>query len=205
MPTSNAPVATPKKLMTADEFWDFCQLPENENRSFELIRGEVVEVSRASKPHCIVCANITRLLGNYSFECGIGYVTSNDVGTILATIPVSVVGPDVAYFTDAKTLDEVHPKWGGETPILVVEVLSPNDRTRETEGRIRDYLESGVNLVWIVEYQERTVSVHRLSLDEKVLNTADLLTAEKVLPGFSCRVAEFFRMPGDKPLTGASH
>jgi Uma2 family endonuclease len=47
---------TAKQLMTADEFWEFVHRPENPDRDFELIRGEVIEVSRPTKPHGAVAA-----------------------------------------------------------------------------------------------------------------------------------------------------
>jgi Uma2 family endonuclease len=39
------------KLMTAEEFWDFVHRPENRDRSFDLVRGEVVEMSLSGKRH----------------------------------------------------------------------------------------------------------------------------------------------------------
>ena len=44
------------RLLTAEEFYDFCHLPENRDRHFELERGEVVEMSRPGEvPHGFVC------------------------------------------------------------------------------------------------------------------------------------------------------
>jgi hypothetical protein len=37
-------IGIPKKLMTADEFWDFVHLPKYANRDFEFIRGQVSRV-----------------------------------------------------------------------------------------------------------------------------------------------------------------
>ena len=41
-------------------------------------------------------------------------------------------------------------------PILIVEILSPNDTYSEVEERARDYQQMGVRTVWIVDPQTRT-------------------------------------------------
>lgn len=192
MPTTAAPP------MTADEFWDFVHRPENRDRDFELIRGEVIEVSRPTRKHGIVAGNISRLLGNYSYETNRGYVTTNDSGVILEEEPDTVVGPDVAYYTDARSFDEVHPKWGEESPVLAVEVRSPNDKRKHLNEKIRSYLRSGVKLVWLVDFEERFVSVYRPDAPFEDFDETATLSGGEVLPGFACKVADLFRIPGDR-------
>jgi hypothetical protein len=48
-------VKAPRK-MTVDDFFEFVHRPENDGRCFELVRGEVIELSRPTRPHGIVCA-----------------------------------------------------------------------------------------------------------------------------------------------------
>jgi Uma2 family endonuclease len=85
-------VSTAKKPMTADEFFDFVTLPENEGRSFELVRGEVVEMSRAGGLHCLVCSNFNFLLAAYVRQRKQGTVFSNDPGLLLERDPDTVRG-----------------------------------------------------------------------------------------------------------------
>lgn len=198
--TTNSPaVAVPPKLMTADEFWDFVHLPENENKLLELVRGEVIEMPSPMKIHGVVCGNIARLLGNYSFEVGKGYITTNDSGVILERDPDTVRGPDVAYYTDAEAYSDLHPKWGETPPILAVEVLSPSDKWHKVAQKIATYLDSGVLIVWLVDTEEQFVTVYRLHHSPQVLDRHQELAPEE-LPGFRSRVGTFFRLPGDKPI-----
>jgi Uma2 family endonuclease len=74
----------------------------------------------------------------------------------------------------------------------VVEVLSPGDSAREVADKIGEYLECGVPLVWLVDPKAKTVTVYRTLTDARRLSSEDILSAEPVLPGFSCRVSEFF-------------
>lgn len=188
---------TARKLMTADEFWEFCQRPENENRWLELIRGEVIELPRPTRRHGIVCNNIGRILGNYTFQVGRGYIATNDSGVILEEDPDTVVGPDVAYYTDAARFRDVHPKWGEEPPVLAVEVLSPNDKPSRVNAKVAGYLRNGVRVVWLIDFEDNKITVYRPDRTLSVLAESDELTGGNELPGFSCRVADFFALPGD--------
>lgn len=193
------PAATGKKLMTADEFWEFCHRPENENRSLELIRGEVIELPRPTRKHGIVACRIAMLLQECVSRVGRGYIATNDSGVILEEDPDTVVGPDVAYYTDATTFDEVHPKWGEEPPLIAVEVLSPGDRPSRVNVKVADYLRNGVKRVWLVDYEDRKVTVYRPDRPLDVLGETAELTGDEVLPGFACRVGDLFRLPGERP------
>lgn len=48
-----------KTRMTVDEFLEFCARPENFDRNFELIRGEVVELPNPNIIHGVLCSNIS--------------------------------------------------------------------------------------------------------------------------------------------------
>jgi Uma2 family endonuclease len=190
--------ATTKKLMTAEEFYEWASRPENDDKWFELVRGEVIELPAPTKPHGFICGNVSRILGNFVFQQGKGYLTSNDSGVILEKGPDTVRGPDVAYYEDAATFAELHPKYGEVPPRLAVEVLSPNDRASKVLRKINDYLRCGVGLVWVIDPESRTVTVHRPGQSQAEVDENQELTGEDVVPGFRCRVADFFLLPGEQ-------
>jgi Uma2 family endonuclease len=184
--------------MTVDEFWEFVNRPENDDKVLELRKGRVVELSRPTIPHGRVCIRVGVILERYAEQVEKGYVVGNDSGVVLAEHPGTVVGPDVAYFTDVNSFDELHPKWGEEPPVLAIEVLSPNDKPSEVNEKIEDYLKNGVKLVWLVDYEKKNVTVYRPDRTLNVVKEADELTGGDELPGFTCKVADFFRLPGDR-------
>ena len=203
MTPANMTLDAPKKLMSVDEFWDFVNLPVNAERLFELRRGEVVEVCRPTKPHGVVCTRIGTQLQNYADRVGLGYVTNNDAGVVLDERPGTVVGPDVAYYIDANLFGDVPTKWGGDVPILAVEVLSPNDKKTEVNEKVEDYLKSGVKVVWLADYEEKKVMVLRPDGSHAELGALDDLDGGNELPGFRCKVGDLFRLPGDKPTSSS--
>src|SRR6266478_2095665 len=112
---------TAKNLMTAEEFCEWVDRPENANRWFELVRGEVIELPQPMKPHGAVCGNVAFVLGRYVRQRQKGYVTGNDTGVILERDPDTVRGPDVALFEDAQSFEELAPGYGEVAPRLAVE------------------------------------------------------------------------------------
>jgi Uma2 family endonuclease len=190
--------AAPKKRMTADEFYDWVHLPENANKWFELVRGEVIELPPPLKRHGAVCMNVGWVLGSYVRQRGKGYLTGNDSGVILERDPDTVRGPDVALYEDARAFAELHPKYGEVPPVLAVEVLSPNDRADRVTRKIMDYLRNGVGLVWLIDPEARTVTVYLPDRAPCLVEEGQELDGGEALPGFRCRVAEFFLLPGEQ-------
>lgn len=189
--------APPILRMNADEFYDFVLRPENRARSFELVRGEVIEMSRPTRLHGRVCAKITFQLESHARKKKKGYIVCNDSGVILEHDPDTVRGPDVAYYEDVTRIEDLPEKWGDVPPRLAVEVLSPNDTARYITEKINDYLNNGVEIVWVVEPDAKTVTVYSKT-GVKSLGVSDIVTGGDVLPGFRCKVAEFFELPESK-------
>jgi Uma2 family endonuclease len=57
---------------------------------------------------------------------------------------------------------------------------------------VRDYLDAGTRLVWIVDPDLRTVTVHRSGAPWLVRGEDDALDGEDVVPGFRVRVGDLF-------------
>lgn len=188
-------VVAPQKLkMDADEFYEFVLRPENRARSFELVRGEVIEVSRPTRIHGRICANVTFRLELYAQKKKKGYVVCNDSGVILEYDPDTVRGPDVAYYEDVLLFEDLPEKWGDIPPRVAVEVLSPNDSARYITDKIGDYLDNGVDVVWVIDPDAKTVSIYSKT-GVQSLTEKDALTGGDVLPGFRCKVADLFVLP----------
>jgi Uma2 family endonuclease len=79
---------------------------------------------------------------------------------------------------------------------LAVEVLAPNDRPEQILRRVDEQLRFGTRLVWVLDPEARSVSVHRADRTTEVVESDGELTGEDVLPEFRCRVADLFAMPG---------
>ncbi len=78
------------------------------------------------------------------------------------------------------------------TPDVYVEVLGTGRCSQRMTQQVREYFDSGVRLVWVVHPEERTVTVYTKPGVGTVLWEHATLTGGDVLPGFTCRVTEFF-------------
>ncbi|MEX1094405.1 MAG: Uma2 family endonuclease [Planctomycetales bacterium] len=186
---SGSAMATATTLMTADEF---ARLPDT--KPYELVRGELVEMNRPTFAHGRVCINIGYELESWARKCSAGMVVSNDSGVVTTRNPDSVRGPDVA-FVRAERVPPRHllKQWLDIPPDLIVEVLSPGDRWRAMVAKVGEYLESGVREVWIADPSRRELHIFRPDRAPVLVTDQEAVASESVLPGFSCRVGEFFR------------
>ncbi len=118
-----------------------------------------------------------------------------DVGFVLRlpTDPERVRGPDVA-FVAAHRLPEGRLPEGflSGAPDLAVEVLSPSDEPLDVQQRVRDFLDAGARLVWLVAPQANTVTVYRADGSARFLRDQETLEGEDVLPGLKIPLTEIF-------------
>lgn len=82
-------------------------------------------------------------------------------------------------------------------PHLVVEVMSPDERWSKIQRRINHFLNGGVELVWLVDQEDRCITVYRRDSHPEVLEADEELPGDGALPDFRSRVADFFFVPGE--------
>jgi Uma2 family endonuclease len=162
--------------------------------TFELIRGEVVAVSPPMPEHGLICGNIIGFLWNYGRTSGLGYVLSNDTAVLTSRGPDTVRGPDVCFYRqDRWPRSEVGRGLPPVPPDLVVEVLSPGNRTGETLVKVGEYLKAGVASVWVVDPGSKEVAIYSAkNAVPQVLAPGDVVENVPGLPGFRCPVADLF-------------
>jgi Uma2 family endonuclease len=93
-------------LMTADEFWEWGNRPENANKRVELVRGEIVEMPSPGEVHGTVCWWIGALLALYVMKRGKGRATTNDTadwssrrGRTRSAVPTSFFSMSRSHLT----------------------------------------------------------------------------------------------------------
>lgn len=190
---------TPK--MTAEEFFDWGNRPENAGRWCELESGEIVDVPPPKQPHGVYCWLVTKILTDYVVRRGAGYICTNDTGIIVQRRPDTVRGADVILFLQTKMWEQIRTGYVEDVPNLVVEVLSLYDRPGKTNRRVEQYVQRGIPMVWLIDPEDRIVTTYRPNEFHKVLDESEELTGNGVLPDFSCRVADLFALPGQQPTT----
>jgi Uma2 family endonuclease len=186
------------RLMTAEEFHEWASRKENLDKTWELVKGEPIEITPPGEVHGILCAWIAHLLWEFILQQrgGKGRVTGNDAGLIVERDPDTVCGPDLMLFAESRRLDQLSPTYPADLPLLVVEVRSPSDSYRRMLRRGTQYLERGVPMVWVVDPDDMSITFLRPRESPLFLEATDEVTGGEVLPDFRRPVADFFNFPG---------
>jgi Uma2 family endonuclease len=181
-------MAGTKRLVTARELE---RMPEDDFR-YELVDGRLIRMSPTGGLHGLVTAGLLVRLSQHATAYRLG-VAVTEVGFILSTDPDTVRAPDVAFVRRERIPASGVPRgfWMGP-PDLAVEVVSPDDRLGEIAAKVDEYLSSGVALVWVVDADHHTVTVHSDRASTVTLGEEETLDAAAVLPGFTCPVSEIF-------------
>lgn len=177
------------QLMTIDEL-EREGAPEGR---WELIDGELVEMSPSGPLASTTAVWIAHLLINYVTPRRLGSILGADGGFVLFPNRQIVRVPDVA-FVRAERLPPKDDQGGflRLAPDLAVEVISPSERPSEIAAKVAMYLDAGVQLIWLVDSRTRTVTIHAPERDVRILGGNDEIDGGDVLPGFSVAVADLF-------------
>jgi Uma2 family endonuclease len=183
-------MSIPVRLLTAGEFFVW---PDEPGFRQELIRGKVVMSPLAGGHHGRVASEISRLVANHVCALGLGNTYAAGTGFIVERDPDSVRAADVSFVARQRLLLITNPEeYVPFAPDLAVEVLAPDDRHQEIQDKVQVWLAAGTQIVWTVDPESRTVVVHRRGAKPVTLREEDEIDAGDVIPGFRCRVAEFF-------------
>jgi Uma2 family endonuclease len=168
---------------------DLLKTPKD-GRKYELVDGEIL-VSPTGMRHGKVALKISHIVATFLENTPLGCVFGTDVGIKFPNN--NVRSPDVVFVRAEKLPHgEVPVGFGELIPDLCVEVLSPNDSLRDVAQKIGEFLECGVPIVWLVDPERKNVTVYRSLSQIEQYDGDDVITAESILPGFSCAVSRFF-------------
>ncbi|MHB2017785.1 MAG: Uma2 family endonuclease [Candidatus Xenobia bacterium] len=161
---------------------------------FEIVKGEIVPLMPTGDLHGIVEPRVTRMLGSEAEDAGLGLVLGGEVGVVVVQNPLTVRGADGAFYLQHQLPYKTTPeRYLLTPPALVVEVLSPNDRASEVQGKILEYLAVGVLVVWVVDPATRSVQVYIPDGTTRILRGDQKLFAPGVLESLQTTVAWLFR------------
>ena len=175
-------------LMTAEELL-VLDVP---GKSTELVRGRLIVRELPSTYHGLVAGKLLFFLGQHVYANGLGVLCGQDTGFQISSDPDTVRAPDVAFIAKARQ-HAIAPRGYAElAPDLVAEILSPDDRPGEVLAKVADWLEAGVQLVWVLDPIRREARVYRADGSLSTIEVAGELKGEDVLPGFVCRLTDCF-------------
>jgi Uma2 family endonuclease len=181
-------MAVQAQRMTVDEFDKFVALPENAERLFEYIGGEVIEVVSNQRSSAIAY-RLGVFIGMYLLQHAMGGVTTGADGGYMIAGERYI--PDIAYVSKERQSAPSEQAYGSTPPDLAVEVLSPTNSAHEIRVKVVNYLSVGTT-VWVVDPDRKLVEVYRPGQRVSTFDADDTLDGGDVLPGFSVAVQDIF-------------
>jgi Uma2 family endonuclease len=185
------PTVIQTHIDTVEQFEHFLCQPENQDRLFEFIEGEIVEKTPTEEHGYIAAIFVTRL-NNHVLPRRLGIVTVETRYRKPQDTRNSRM-PDVSFRFGRGPLVREGPV--PQMPDLAIEIQSPDDTIKAMREKAAYYLANGTRLVWLVFTRRRYIEVYRPEAEMEVLFGSDILDGGDLLPGFSLPVAEIFAEP----------
>lgn len=177
-------------LFTDELFFEFCRA--NDTLDFE----------RDSKGNIILMAPTGSETGNYNFEIatevnfwnrkhrlGVGFDSSTGF-----TLPNSAIrSPDVGWMKKEKW--QAIPKAQREKfapicPDFVVEIRSKTDSLKELQEKMKEWIENGCQLAWLIDRQGENVYIYRKNGTISLVSFDTPLSGEDILPDFTLNLRD---------------
>lgn len=163
--------------MTLTEFQRWAMLTENAESNFELIHGEVIEVSPGRTSHSELEHLIAFAVRLFCRDTDLPCHTSGGDGAY--AIQGHVVAPDFAY--KHTPTSDFYPD--PEPPLWAVEIISPTDKASDIRAKREIYRQAGI-LYWELYPKSRSVDVYAPGEPMRTVGIDGVLDGGAVLPGF---------------------
>jgi Uma2 family endonuclease len=171
-------------ILSDDQFYQLCQ--DNENWQLEqTAQGELIIMPPVGGLSGNRESNLIGELWLWNRQAQLGKVFSSST---IFTLPNGAKrSPDVAWVKgdrwESLTLEE-QEKFPPLCPDFVIELRSRTDSLSQLQEKMQEYLNSGLQLGWLINPQSQQVEIYRPNQVVEIVQLPTILSGEQVLPGF---------------------
>lgn len=170
--------------LTDEQFFQMCQ--KNRNYRFErTASGEVLIMSPTGGETSNRNGRLTQKLFNWVDTNDLGIAFDSNGGFKLPN--GAERSPDASWVKIERwnaLTPEQQEKFAPICPDFVVELRSPSDSLKDLQDKMREYIENGTCLGWLIDRKNKRVEIYRPGKDVEILDNPETLSGEDVLPGF---------------------
>ncbi|MBD2501290.1 Uma2 family endonuclease [Anabaena azotica] len=175
--------------LTDEQFFQLCQA--NRDLRFErTATGELIIMPPTGGETGNRNARITQQVMNWTDADGTGIAF--DSSTCFKLPNGADRSPDAAWIQLARwnALTEAEKeKFPPICPDFVIELLSPSDSLKVAQEKMKEYIENGVRLGFLINRKSRQVMIYRQGKEVEVLESPATVSGEEVLNGFVLNLA----------------
>jgi Uma2 family endonuclease len=179
--------------LTDDEFYDFCQ--QNPDLKIErTAAGALVIRPPMGGGSGKRSFSLTTQLGIWTKQTQLG--EGFDSSTVFRLPNGANRSPDAAWIANDRwnaLTPEQQERFPPIAPDFVVELRSRTDDIEDLEAKMREYMENGVRLGWLLDPITQRVKIYRQGQPVETLQSPTTLSGEPVLPGFVLDLSRIFR------------
>jgi Uma2 family endonuclease len=150
-----------ERPMDDDEFFDFC----SKNPELRIERdasGEIIILPPAGFETGYRNNEVCRQLGNWAREDGRGVALDSNTEYLLPN--GAARSPDASWVLKSRLHEftkEQKKRFLPLCPDFVVELTSPTDRLAGVKSKMREWIENGAQLGWLIDADRRILYVYR--------------------------------------------
>jgi Uma2 family endonuclease len=170
--------------LTDEQFFQLCQ--HNRDLRFERsASGELIIMPPTGSDTGSRNIDLSYQLQGWSRQNSLGLAFDSSTGFKLPN--GANRSPDAAWVKrerwDALTTEEKE-KFAPLCPDFVVELRSKTDSLEKLQAKMREYIENGARLGWLLDRKNQRVEIYRMNGEIEILQSPPSLSGEDVLPGF---------------------
>lgn len=177
--------------LTDEQFYQLCQ--NNRELKFErTAKGELIIMPPVGGESGNREADLITDLVIWNRQTGLGYTFSSS--TIFKLPNGADRSPDAAWICRERweaLTPEQRRKFPPIAPDFVIELRSATDRLEILQEKMREYLNAGVRLAWLINPQQQQVEIYRSQQAVEVQSLPTELSGENVLPEFTLNLARY--------------
>ena len=103
--------------------------------------------------------------------------------------------PDLAWVRNERwqaLTEEEQEKFPPLCPDFVIELRSRSDSLKTLRTKMREYIENGAELGWLIDPVKRKVHIYKPDAETEILDDPETVSGEPLLPGFTLNVASLW-------------
>jgi len=189
----NLPIRDLIGPMSDDELYNFC-MANAELRIERDSEHNIIIMSPVGGGSGLQELEILRQVGNWAKQDGSGISFSSSTGFILPD--GAMRSPDASWLKREKwnqltEKEKLH--FLPSVPDFVVELCSRTDRLPALQSKCTEWIENGVQLLWLIDPQSETSWIYRADgSQEQISGFKHVLSGEAVLAGFQFDLANLY-------------